>query len=125
VAFSYLIGNGDLHGKNVSVRTIDGRTELTPAYDLLTLPYGDTHMAMKLDGRDANLRRSTFVDAAERFDIPRRATEAMLDELLARIEPFHARVPEIGFDPKRTRALEKALRKRASDLAPSTRSHGK
>lgn len=125
VAFSYLIGNGDLHGKNVSVRTIDGRTELTPAYDLLSsLPYGDTHMAMKLDGKDANLGRSTFAAAGERFDIPSRATEAMVDELLAQIEPFHARLPEIGFDAKRTRALEKALRKRASDLAASTRSRG-
>jgi len=125
VAFSYLIGNGDLHGKNVSVRTIDGRTELTPAYDLLsTLPYGDTHMAMKLEGRDANLRRSTFVAAGERFAIPRRATEGVLDELVAQIEPFYARLPEIGFDAKRTRALERALRKRAADVAPSMRSGG-
>lgn len=49
VAFSYAIGNGDLHGKNVSVYGSDGQVELTPAYDALsTLPYGDTHMALEL-----------------------------------------------------------------------------
>jgi serine/threonine-protein kinase HipA len=31
-AFSYLIGNGDLHGKNLSIRlTPAGRWEVTPA----------------------------------------------------------------------------------------------
>jgi serine/threonine-protein kinase HipA len=124
VAFSYLIGNGDLHGKNVSVRVVDGRTELTPVYDLLsTLPYGDEHMTMKIEGRDANLTRVTFAVAGERFDIPHRATDAMIDELCDQLAPFYARLGEIGFDTKRTRALEKALRKRAEDL--STRSHGK
>src|SRR5204862_415986 len=59
VAFSYLIANGDLHAKNVSLRTshADGRIELTPAYDLVsTLPYGDRKMALALDGRDDNLK---------------------------------------------------------------------
>lgn len=49
----------------------------------------------------------------------------MLDDLLAQIEPFYACLPEIGFDAKRTRALEKALRMRASDLNPSTRPKGR
>lgn len=41
VAFSYLIGNGDLHAKNLSARMrLDGTWEMTPAYDLLsTQPY--------------------------------------------------------------------------------------
>src|SRR5262249_43465332 len=47
VAFAYLIGNGDLHGKNISLRTTpSGRIEMTEAYDLVsTLPYGDRSMA--------------------------------------------------------------------------------
>lgn len=118
IVFSYLIGNGDLHGKNVSVRVIDGRVELTPAYDLFsTLPYGDEHMAMKLDGRDARLSRSTFMAAAERFDLPRRAVEAAIDELLERIAPTHDALGEIGLDAKKTRALDRSLRRRAADLS--------
>ena len=117
VAFSYLIGNGDLHGKNVSVREIDGRVELTPAYDLLsTLPYGDTHLAMKLDGRDAGLRRRSFVAVGERFGLARQAVEAALDELLTALEPRYSDLGAIGFDAKKTRALERVLRERAAGL---------
>ena len=61
-AYSYLIANGDLHAKNISVCISPDaeRIELTPAYDLLsTLPYGEQRMALKLEGRDDNLKRRT------------------------------------------------------------------
>lgn len=123
VAYSYLIGNGDLHAKNISVRIIEGRVELTPAYDLLTtLPYGDAHMALKLDGRVARLGRRSFVALGERFGVPARAVEAMLDELLASLRPFHERLDEIGFEKRRTDALARALRSRADGVAKSMRS---
>ena len=73
-------------------------------------------MAMKLDGRDARLRRATFIAAGEPFDLRRRAVEAALDELVDAIEPAYARLAEIGFDARKTRALEKALRERAAAL---------
>jgi serine/threonine-protein kinase HipA len=50
--FSYIIGNGDLHAKNVSVvfGKDDGQWRISPAYDLLsTLPYGESRMALALD----------------------------------------------------------------------------
>ncbi len=50
--YSYIIGNGDLHAKNVSV-VYDrdaGQWRISPAYDLLsTLPYGDPRMALALE----------------------------------------------------------------------------
>lgn len=117
VAFSYLVGNGDLHGKNISVRVASKLTELTPAYDVLsTLPYGDAHLALKVDARDAKLRRKTFVQFGERFDIPAKATEAILDELLDRSEPFLPRLDEIGFDKKRTARLRQTLGRRRDEL---------
>ncbi|BBX27972.1 hypothetical protein GCM10009632_11580 [Mycolicibacterium alvei] len=40
VVFSWRIGNGDLHGKNLSIYDPDGVWQPTPAYDLLcTQPY--------------------------------------------------------------------------------------
>ncbi|MGB5150992.1 MAG: HipA domain-containing protein [Mycobacterium sp.] len=40
VAFSWLTGNGDLHGKNLSIYNPTGIWQPTPAYDLLcTQPY--------------------------------------------------------------------------------------
>lgn len=117
IAFSYLIGNGDLHAKNVSLRTIGGRVELTPAYDVLsTLPYGDRTMAIKLDGKDDNLRRAMFVAFAERFGVRPRATEAILDEVCDRAPEWIANLGEIGLDSRRTADLRRVMTKRRDDL---------
>ena len=54
VVFSWLIGNGDLHGKNMSIYNPDGWWQPTPAYDLLcTQPYAGWNdpMALNLYGR--------------------------------------------------------------------------
>lgn len=52
LAFSYLVVNGDLHARNVSVLVgVDGLVRLSPAYDLVTtLPYGDRKLALKVLG---------------------------------------------------------------------------
>ena len=54
VVFSWLIGNGDLHGKNLSIYNPDGVWQPTPVYDLLcTQPYTRWRdpMALNLYGR--------------------------------------------------------------------------
>lgn len=85
ISFSYLVGNGDLHGKNISV-AISPTTKaisLTPAYDLIpTIIYGDTQMALPLDGKKDNLKRKTFVEFGKRFGLRTEATENMLNSLL-------------------------------------------
>lgn len=67
--FSYLVGNGDLHAKNLSLMwasDCDPRS-LSPAYDLIsTTVYGDHRMALKLDGRDSHFSRKNFLKFAER-----------------------------------------------------------
>lgn len=117
-AFSYLIGNGDLHGKNVSAYGPDPDLwEVTPAYDLLsTLPYGDRRLALQLDGRDDNLRGSTFVAFAARLGVRERATRRLLTELTDRAEPLLGSVETIGFDGRRTTDLLTTMRKRLGDL---------
>lgn len=118
VAFSYLIGNGDLHAKNISVlwnRVI----RLSPAYDLVsTLPYPNlvSNMALKIQGKDKNLRSGDFIDFARRFEIPEEAVLAMVRHLCDRVEPWLARLHEIGFDEKLTSALESELRDRLRRL---------
>jgi serine/threonine-protein kinase HipA len=80
-----LIANGDMHAKNVSVRTLDGRTMLTPAYDLLsTLPYGDGKLALQLEGRDERLSRRHFTSFGERVGLRTAAVTQMLDRLCER-----------------------------------------
>ncbi len=122
-AFSYLIANGDLHAKNVSLRTApDGRVELTPAYDVIsTLPYGDRTMALPFDGRTDNLKRAAFVGFGERFGVRPRATEAMLDELCDVAPSWMLRLDEIGLAPKKAADLARVIAKRREDLGPRPR----
>jgi serine/threonine-protein kinase HipA len=116
VAFSYLIGNGDLHAKNLSVSS-RGALQLSPAYDVLsTRPYKDLKLALKFEGRDDNLRRSHFVEFGGRFGVPRAAVEARLSRLVMKAAPFAARVKEIGFDERRTLQLVELMKKRLADL---------
>lgn len=125
VAFSYLVANGDLHAKNVSLRTLpdDGRVELTPAYDVLSsLPYGDRSMALSFDGRDDNLKRAGFVAFGERHGVRRAATEAMLDELCEVAPEWIERLDEIGLEPRKTADLTRVMKKRRGDLAAKGKS---
>lgn len=119
IAFSYLIGNGDLHGKNVSVRTRpDRHIELSPAYDLLsTFPYGDRRMALRLDARDDNLRRGHFVTFGARHGLRERAVNSMVDSLLDVAPLFEENLDAIGFDGRKLRALRTMMVKRRQDLA--------
>jgi serine/threonine-protein kinase HipA len=119
-AFSYLIANGDLHAKNVSVlRTASGRVELSPGYDLLsTLPYGDRHMALDLDGRDDNIKAAHLIAIGERHGVREAATRGMLSKLLGRAAPFIERLEEIGLGERPTAHLRRVMDKRAAELQP-------
>jgi serine/threonine-protein kinase HipA len=116
-AFSYIIGNSDLHAKNVSV-VWDRAVRLTPAYDLLsTLPYPlDRNMALKLDGRDDNFRTSDFAIFGQRYGVPERATRAMLKALCKRAESWVGRMDEIGFDEKTTDSLKVEVMSRIAKI---------
>lgn len=118
-AFSYLIANGDMHAKNVSVRTLGSRVELTPAYDLLsTLPYGDDALALSMDGRDRKLRASHFIAFGARFAIPEKATTHMLAGLVRSLAPCVVELGRIGLDAAKMRHLERTMSARLAQLSP-------
>ena len=123
IAFSYLIGNGDLHAKKHSVRTLpSGLTELIPAYDVLsTLPYGDKKMALSLDGRVDNLKCATLVRFGERFGVRPAATAGILDELCMKVAAALPRFAGIGFDARQVAYLGAVTRMRLRDLRLMTR----
>ncbi len=117
-AFSYVIGNGDLHAKNISVYfPPKGPVRLTPAYDLLsTFPYGDTRMALQLDGRDTRFTRPMLVSFAARFHVRETITNRLLDEVCDGIPSWIADLEEIGLDAKKTRALRAEIESRRDRL---------
>ncbi len=117
-ALSYAIGNGDLHGKNVSVQTVGKKIALTPIYDLLsTHPYGDDSMALKMDGRDKKLKRSEFVAFGARIGVSKIATEKMLDSIVVAVARSLPRLGEIGMDQRKTKQLDRVMRVRMTELA--------
>jgi serine/threonine-protein kinase HipA len=117
-AFSYLIVNGDMHAKNISVRVLAGQVLMTPCYDLLsTLPYGDRRLALAMEGRDDRLKRAHFIAFGERVGIRRAAVEGVLDSLCKRASARLPRLGEIGLEPKRQAHLAKVMGERLGELS--------
>lgn len=65
VLFSYLVGNGDMHLKNLSIIHRDDKIQLSPAYDLLNTTIGvhqaERETALSLSGRYSDFTRDDFV----------------------------------------------------------------
>lgn len=119
LGFSYLVGNGDLHGKNLSLWAGKDALQLSPAYDLLcTRPYGDKTLALEFEGRRDNVKRTHFVEFGVRAGLPRAAVERRLDRLIAGVTPVIPRVKELGLDARATRLAADLISKRIDDLAP-------
>lgn len=117
--FSYLIGNGDMHAKNISLQTQeDGTITLTPLYDLIcTAIYGDMHMALKIDGRDANIKRKNILAFAERYQISAKAVNAQIDKLLSQFSKHYLNLFSIDINEKKKNFLNELIIKRMNDLA--------
>jgi serine/threonine-protein kinase HipA len=116
--FSYIIGNGDLHAKNISLRTLQDRVSLTPAYDLIsTYIYGDRSMALKIDGKDDNVKRKMVVEFAKRFEIKEKAIKHMLDKLVADLSDHHSLLFKIPMEDRAKSSLKKVFQKRLKDLS--------
>jgi serine/threonine-protein kinase HipA len=119
VVFSWLIGNGDLHGKNLSIYHLDGVWQPTPAYDLLcTQPYTRWRdpMALNLYGRANRLTRADFVGAGESLGLRPRAITRMVDAVLDAAQDWPDKCGEIGFDDRQTKLLAQMLRTRIDSL---------
>ena len=95
-----------------------GGFRLAPAYEnlLSTLPYGDQRMALRLENRNAKLRRRDFLAFGERFGLRRAAIEEILDRLCDRALPWIGRLGEIGFDSRATSFLQRTLKSRRDEL---------
>lgn len=119
-AFSYLVGNGDLHAKNISLLQTSGAepARLSPAYDLVcTFLYGDDSMALKIDGKDRHLKRKTFVDFGRRFGLSEAAVPSMLKRLTTAFAKNHDLLFEVPAARKKQKTLEKMFVTRLRELS--------
>lgn len=93
--FNYLVGNEDMHLKNFSLISRDGKVELSPAYDFLntTVAYlaigkklaDIEEAALTIKGKKKNLDRSLWINyfAGERLGLNDRIVEDCLQGLKA------------------------------------------
>ncbi|MCY3821091.1 MAG: HipA domain-containing protein [Gammaproteobacteria bacterium] len=96
--FNFLVGNEDMHLKNFSLITRQGKVEFAPAYDYLstTVAYlalgrpidAIEEIALPLQGKKRRLARNTWTGyfAKERLELPDKVIDTVLDEL-ARAAP--------------------------------------
>lgn len=121
IVFSYLIGNCDLHAKNISLLWREVVT-LSPAYDLLsTLPYPGLswNMALTLEGKDDNFKVADFEAFGGRLGVPAAATRKLITKLTTSLGPWLLRLDEIGYDVATTDALRREIGRRIDRLTES------
>jgi serine/threonine-protein kinase HipA len=119
-AFSYLIGNGDFHAKNISLLQAgaDSISRLSPTYDLVcTALYGDLKMALQMDGKNQNLKRKNFLTFGERYQVPKIAIESMLDRLLINFKKSKELLFQFPLAQKKEIFLNQLFIERAKHLA--------
>lgn len=121
VAFAWLSGNGDAHAKNFSVLADDeGEWRIAPAYDLVsTVVYGDTTMALPLQGRRSGWSARSLHAFAATIGLPERAASGVLDDLVERTADLADRVAEQswGYPEHLVAAWVRELRFRHRQLA--------
>lgn len=85
--FNYLVGNEDMHLKNFSIITVDGKVTLSPCYDLVnsTIEYKkqDEEIALPLKGKKKRLTRSILVDyfGMERCELTPKSIAKVLETI--------------------------------------------
>lgn len=117
--FSWWIGNGDLHLKNLSVLTRDGRVTLSPAYDLVAthLVIPDDPLALSIGGKNKNLTRRSWREYADYLRLGRRAVERVLDHPAVRLAEFEAVVARAPLPADQREAYVQRLRIGVETLA--------
>lgn len=85
--FCYVTGNEDMHLKNFSLITKNGKITLTPVYDFLNSSIAiinpEEEIALTLKGKKSNLKASDFIDyyAKERLQLNEKTVNTILEQM--------------------------------------------
>ncbi|MFO7574704.1 MAG: HipA domain-containing protein [Bacteroidales bacterium] len=91
VIFNYIIGNDDMHLKNFSVISEDGKVKLSPGYDLIntTIEYKkpDDEIALPIEGKKKHLTYNNLVKyfAIERCELTTKSVDKVLETVSSAI----------------------------------------
>ncbi len=95
IAFSFVVGNSDMHLKNFSLieTSLDSNLyHLSDAYDMLPvnviMPNDIEELALTLNGKNRNLRRNDFIKFGKYIGLNRKSIEKMLDKIISLKETY-------------------------------------
>lgn len=89
ILLAFLLGNEDLHLKNLSVVTVNEKVQLAPVYDFVNStiinPHGEDELALSLGDKKKGFTRKDFVDdfAVKTLFLGKKLAEKELSQLLA------------------------------------------
>ena len=87
ILFCYVTGNEDMHLKNFSLITKNGKTTLTPVYDFLNstiaIKNPEEEIALTLKGKKSNLKAADFVEyyAKDRLQLNDKTVSIILEQM--------------------------------------------
>ncbi len=98
VVASYLMGNADMHLKNFSLIQDYEVYRLAPAYDMvatkLLMPQDQEELALTLNGKKNNLKRSDFETSMTNAGLPKKAIENLFERVLQGVEQWNDLIEE-------------------------------
>ena len=101
VLFSWITGNSDMHCKNFSLVSYDGKTyRLAPAYDLISVwladPEDSEEMAMTFEvgGRKTGFSRETFIGAFVSTGLNTKAAEKLIARICSALGEWESLIAE-------------------------------
>jgi serine/threonine-protein kinase HipA len=102
IIFCFLTGNEDMHLKNFSLITRNGKTTLTPAYDFLNssiaIKNPQEEMALFLKGKKNNFKNTDFIEyfAKERLELNTKTVDGVFTDIFKTISIWKELI-EISF----------------------------
>lgn len=117
---NYLIGNEDMHVKNFSLVTRDGKVELSPAYDILNttmvLAAPAEEIALTVKGKKRKLDANILIDyfGKRRLGLNLKSVSAVMDELTQAM-PSWKRLIDVSFLPDAMKTKYRQLLKARSE----------
>lgn len=120
LVFAILTGNGDAHAKNFSVlQQPDGEWRVSPAYDVPTsYPYGDTTLAMPVNGRRSDVGARDVLTLALAVGLPETAARRVLRNAVEQVDGWLPMVQDLPYDSGRRDKLHRVVRQRQRRLTP-------
>ena len=121
VIFSYLVGNEDMHVKNLSIITENNKVTLSPCYDLVnsTIEYikQDEEIALPLMGKKKYLTRSILVDyfGVERCKLTPKSIDNVMETIFSAVDKWKELI-EISFLSKEMKDKYHALLETRLDI---------